>query len=97
LTLSLSDEFEGRERWWIAIILAATAYSILAPPLVDPYVSKPNDCWTGLGRAVPITIISAAWRLTLLSRGEVTALPVDGGRFHGMRLICTSLTSADTR
>jgi hypothetical protein len=44
LPLSLRDGFDPTELWLLSIVLDISAYSILAPPAINSYISTPNHC-----------------------------------------------------
>lgn len=82
LPLSLRDEFLAREKWWIAFVTATCVYSILEPPLKDPYELSFPDAWTGLARPVSLSLIATLWICVLKMSGKITELPVFGWNLH---------------
>lgn len=65
LLLTLGDQFADREKWFIAMVLTSSTFSIVLPPTIDPYNTTLNDCWNSCTRPLFITILSFIWRIIL--------------------------------
>ena len=78
LPLSLQDQMKMELRWWIGIVQAIAIYSILEPPVDEPYLMTCGDFWSGLCRPVGISLIATIWRVAVRMSGTSTKMPVFG-------------------
>jgi hypothetical protein len=74
LVLGLAAQFHAAEKWWVAVILGLSTFSVLFPSPFDVYMVKQNDCWNGAGRALALTVCAGAWQIALACRAARTNL-----------------------
>lgn len=87
LTLYLNDQFKNRERWWVALVIGSSIFSIIHPPFYEPFQTSINDCWSGLSRPVGLTLLSGIWiGLNKLEKNGKTITPFYDLTFNWERI-----------